>query len=136
MTDKIIYLAADTFKSETTKIMKIRWQFFSHIPKLPSVMRPTYTMIFKCFVSRKRSTTFNTLTWLHWLQLTWHDTILHVFDLLEYQISLMNKLIFLVSKGFIEFIWEKKIIHGWIWNFSSRVHLDISLIRCAHSWAT
>ena len=40
--------------------------------------------------------------------LTWHDTILHVFDLLEYQISLMNKLIFLVSKGFVEFIWEKK----------------------------
>ena len=30
-----------------------------------------------------------------------------------------------------------KIIHGClkIWNFSSRVQLDISLVRCVHSWA-
>ena len=30
-----------------------------------------------------------------------------------------------------------KIIHGclWIWNFSSRVQLDISLVRCPHSCA-
>ena len=30
-----------------------------------------------------------------------------------------------------------KIIHGclWIWNFSSRVRLGISLVSCAYSWA-
>ena len=42
-------------------------------------------------------------------------------------------LAFLVSKIFFYTI--NKIIHGclWTWNFSSRVQLDISLVRCAHS---
>ena len=63
-------------------------------------MRPTYAMIFKMFCFKEEINNFQYI-------LTWHDTILRVFDLLEYQISLMNKLIFLVSKGFLEFIWEK-----------------------------
>ena len=44
-------------------------------------MRPTYTMIFRCFVPRKRSTTFN----ISWIMKEPHYTIPHFFDLLEYR---------------------------------------------------
>ena len=44
--------------------------------------------------------------------------------------------LFFSVKGYCGYM-INKIIHGClqIWNFSSRVQLDISLVRCAHSWA-
>ena len=34
------------------------------------------------------------------------------------------------------YFWKDRLIHGCleIWNFSSRVELDISRVRCPHSW--
>ena len=49
--------------------------------------------------------------------------------------SLMKSAFFSVKGSCVYMI--NKIIHDClkIWNFSSRVQLDISLVRCVHSWA-
>ena len=58
--------------------------------------------------------------------------------------GIVDPLIFIVYKVDFSCQWQvicvytlNKIMHGrlYIWNFSSRVQFDITLVRCAHLWA-